>query len=110
MRVLQEARREAALARRIRGDARPAVRAQRAGLRRLMQSEAPVAELLVQVADLLLVLRPQLQDRVAVRMLPRGTQIAQLAALLRLQLPDLGIFLAAKLARLCPGQSRLRRS
>jgi hypothetical protein len=74
-----------------------------------MQSQAPVAELLAQIAQLLLVLRPQLQDRVAVGMLPRGAQIAQLAALLRLQLPDLGIFVAAKLARLCPRQRRLRR-
>jgi hypothetical protein len=74
-----------------------------------MQSQAPVVELLAQIAKLLLVLRPQLQDRVTIGMLPRGTQIVQLAALLRLQLPHLRIFLAAKLARLCPCQSRLRR-
>jgi hypothetical protein len=74
-----------------------------------MQSQPPVAELLAQVAKLLLVLRPQLQDGVAIRTVRLGPQVAQLAALMQLQLPDLRVFLAAKLARLRARERGLRR-
>jgi hypothetical protein len=54
MGLVEEAGRETALAGGIRGRAGPAIGAQRAALRRrLLQSQPTLAELLVQVADLL---------------------------------------------------------
>ena len=52
----------------------------------------------MQVAKLLLMLRPQLQDGIAVGTVRLSAEVAQLTAVLRLQLTDLGVFLAAKLA------------
>jgi hypothetical protein len=103
-------RRETTLARQFRRHAGPAVRTQRTGLlRRILRSQAAVVELLAQVSKLLLMLRTELQDRVSVRTLLAGAQVAQLPALLRLQLANLRILVAAKLARLRACKSGPRR-
>jgi hypothetical protein len=53
-------------------------------------------------------LRPQLQDGIVVRTVRLSPQVAQLAALLRLHLPDSHVFLTVKLARLRARESGLR--
>jgi hypothetical protein len=77
-----EMRREPAFTRKLRRDARPAVRAQSADTR--LQSQPPFTESGAQVSELLRILCTRLTERIAVRPPTLRAHVAQVLALLRL--------------------------